>query len=136
MGTTKRFLPVGFVAIALIGCGADNTGRQAISGTVTFRGLPLDRGTIQFLPVSEGQGSGALIRDGKYSIPQEKGLEPGTYRILISSGEPGAKHGAEEAPGMSRPLSKERIPETYNLKSNKQVEVKPTGSNTFDFTID
>jgi hypothetical protein len=125
------------MALALIGCGADKSGRQAISGTVMFRGQPLDHGTIQFLPLpDEGQGSGALIKNGKYFIPQEKGLAPGPYRVLISSGEAGAKQGAEEAPGMSRPLSKDRIPENYNVKSDKQVEVKTTGSNKFDFTID
>jgi hypothetical protein len=85
-----RFRLTIFAALlATLGCGKEgpNT-RQALKGTVTLAGEALDEGSIQFVPIESGSAwrAGAMIVDGKYAIPREKGLPPGSYRVMISSG--------------------------------------------------
>lgn len=124
---------IGF--LALTGCGGSD-GRVAVSGTVKFQGKPLDRGTIQFHPTDlsgKAQFSGADIVDGQYSVPANKGLVPGKYKVMISS--PDAIEKEESAPGESGPPAKDRIPRKYNADSQEYVEVKSTGENKFDFDI-
>src|SRR5687767_4430562 len=71
----------------VIGCGSSD-GRRAVSGTVTFQGKPLDRGTIDFYRTGEPTvAAGTLISDGRYEIPAEKGLLPGKYLVKIESPE-------------------------------------------------
>lgn len=138
MPTYRRFLPALAVlaGVALLtGCGGSATDRQAVSGTVTLKGSPLDQGTIQFIPkAKEGAFSGANIENGKYRIAAAQGLVPGQYEVRISSGQPNTK-AAEAAPGETGPPALERIPPEFNTNSNKTVEVKATGPNTFDFSI-
>ena len=128
------------VAIFLSGCAKSTDGRLAISGTVMFKEQPLDEGTIQFYFKDKNElANGATIREGKYTIPAQQGLRPGTYRVMISSGEPGPKPSGSEpvAPG-SQParMSKERIPPEYNSQSEKNPvlrEVKEGQKNEFNF---
>jgi hypothetical protein len=125
------------------GCGDSTGGRQEISGTVTLKGQPLDEGFIQFLPLDNASPdqlatrSGAMIQNGKYLIPKEKGLVPGKYRVVISSGEKKGPISDAEAggPGPKSIFSKERIPADYNLKTKQVVEVKEGGPNQFDYAI-
>ncbi len=128
-----RAAGVGLLAVLLAGCG-DGDGRQAVSGTVTFKGQPVD-GSIDFIPAAgAGTQAGAVIEKGRYSIPRDKGLVPGTYKVMIFS--PDNKEVTPD-PGGNPFLAKakERIPAEYNEKTTLTREVKP-GGNTFDFTLD
>ena len=53
---------------------------------------------------------------------------------MISAGKGGTVGGTNEAPGMPVP-STELIPEEYNAKSDKSVDVTAQGPNTFNFDI-
>ena len=124
--------------VPVAGCAdsADNGPlRHAVTGTITFRGQPLDQGAIQFAPAgpADKHGGGAIIADGTYAIPEEKGLPAGTYKVMIFSAEEDAPVPGE-APGES-PVSAERIPPEFNVRSDKTVEVTPDGENKFDFSI-
>jgi hypothetical protein len=81
--------------------------------------------------------TGTLIRDGEFSIPAEKGLPPGTYRLEITSPDNNAApvvfRDASGGPGI--PTQPERIPPEYNVKSDKTVEVTTDGDNLFVFDI-
>lgn len=129
------------MAIALVsGCSSDSAAqRRAISGHVTFKGKPLEHGNIQFLFTDAGQGAGAgaAIQNGAYRIPASHGLTPGTYRVLISSGEI-VKNDKDVDPA-GRPLmrlGREVIPPQYNSRSTVKVEVRAVDDNTVDFTIE
>src|SRR5688572_18410502 len=75
------------VIAAFLGCGRSD-GRQLVSGTVTFQGKPLDQGTIDFYAAGKSTvEAGALITEGKYEIPADKGLLPGKYLVKIQSTE-------------------------------------------------
>jgi hypothetical protein len=131
-----RAIPGLFLVTALLGCGDPSGGREAVSGEILFKGKPLDQGTIQFDP-TEGQGtpSGGMIQQGKYAVEKMKGLKPGKYKVLISSGDPKQHAPPEELPGAPRPVFKERLPKEYNTASTQVVEAKKGEPNRFDFTI-
>jgi hypothetical protein len=130
-------------ASAAAGCGNAPDGRQKISGTIVLKGVPLDEGLIEFIPKADSSSkevatrSGALIKDGKYVIPRDKGLLPGTYMAVISAVEGNAP---EATPGVppgptKKGLAKDRIPADYNRTTKQIVEVTKEGPNQFDFTI-
>jgi hypothetical protein len=140
MRSARRKTLVWLALLVALGCGEakDPHGRLPLSGTVTFQGKPLDAGTIEFLPPNPGQGlsARALIRDGKYRVPREQGVPPGTYRVLITSPAPADGAAPEGPPGVKLPPpGRERIPPEYNRDSRQTAEVKEGGPNTFDFTI-
>ena len=78
-----------FLAVLLLlfaGCGP-RSDRLAVSGEVALDGAPLDEGSIRLTSTGNGKlfASGAMIKNGNFHVPQEKGLPPGTYRVEISS---------------------------------------------------
>ena len=129
--TLTLLLPLLFL---LSGCGGSKTGgRLPISGTVTFKGQSLAQGSIEFMPEQGGVSqAGAMIADGKFSIPADKGLVPGNYTVRISSLEQVAPR---EPGGTEGPQPKELIPAKYNIKTTLKKEVKQ-GATTFDFILD
>jgi hypothetical protein len=137
----KPLNPVGLVLSLLLvaswlGCADPSGGREAVSGDIRFKSEPLDQGTIQFIP-TDGQDttSGGMIHQGSYTVEKMKGLKPGKYKVVISSGDPKESAPPGELPGAPFPVAKERIPTDYNRASKQEVEVKKGGPNKFDFTI-
>lgn len=131
----REFFLVSILMPLLFGCG-NSDGRMAIDGTVSLKGKPIKEGVIEF--VSEAGKSGAIITDGKYAIPADQGLTPGTYKVLITAGD--GRTSIDSADGMPGPtggniVSKDTIPAEYNTKSKQEVTVKATGPNKFDFPI-
>jgi hypothetical protein len=136
------FLAIVLSLSVLQGCGgpADDLPRQAVSGTVTFKGKPLEAGMIQFQPISAGVATagGAGIKDGKYAIDQSEGLVPGQYQVKITSntaasGQPAS--GPPAMPGDAPPPPKEPIPAKYNSQSTLTANVTKEGPNTFPFDL-
>jgi len=138
----RRYSPVWFalvMAVGLAGCGAENPReRLPVSGTVTLDGAPLDQGSIQFAPLvrEDSVGSGAMIKDGKYEIPELKGLPVGKYRVRINSARVDESAPPPDPDGfMTGKPTIERIPPKYNRKSEEVVEVTAGGPNEFDYEI-
>lgn len=117
-----------------LGCQkADPLNRQAVSGTITLDGQPLESGSIEFSPVDNGTFSGATIENGTYAIPKEKGLSPGAYIVRISA----ANADAEPVglPGESNKIAPELIPAKYNAESDLEITVQADSENTFDVDV-
>src|SRR5262249_35444301 len=85
---SSRMLGVILAMFVLLfaGCGS-RSDRLAVSGEVTLDGSPVDEASIRLTSTGNGKlfASGAMIQNGKFHVPQEKGLPPGTYRVEISS---------------------------------------------------
>jgi hypothetical protein len=82
-------------ALAVLGC-ADSSGlppRSRVSGTVTYNGKPLERGTISFVPAdAKGRAAGGSVVDGRFSLTTQDpndGALPGKYRVAIQAKEAG-----------------------------------------------
>ncbi len=142
LGERSAMLAACLAAAVAAGCSsdADELAREAVSGTVTFDGQPLERGAITFVP--EGQvptQGGASITDGKYSIAKSEGLVAGNYNVAITSplgDAEKAKDAVTNAPGMPPKPPKDLIPAQYNKKSTLKAEVKAGASNVFDFNLE
>ena len=129
----------GVFLAGLVGCGQNKLGRLGISGKVTLDGKPLPQGLIQFEPVGRGPGavgSGTSIENGQYSIPTQKGLPPGEYRVRIHSSV--ALHqGQEGAMPDAGPhaIGREIIPPAYNSDTTLTASISDSGETTFDFAL-
>src|SRR3954465_12715974 len=88
-------------ASVLSGCSdGDNLPRQAVSGEVTMDGAPLPNGTIQFTPATELPTPALVpIEGGNYSIPKDRGLVPGSYKVSILTSGNAEPQEPTEAPG-------------------------------------
>jgi len=119
------------------GCGP-KTDRLPIDGKVVLNSQPLESGSIRFSTAGGEKifSSGAMIENGEYHIPRDKGVPPGTYRVEINSPDTKAPPIIVRLPGQppSSPMAPERIPAEYNSNSNKTVDIS-SSSNTFDFDI-
>jgi hypothetical protein len=120
------------------GCGAgDALQRCEISGKVTLAGSQLDAGSIQFMPrdaqSGPGLSGGASIEQGEYSIPRQRGLPPGIYKVMIFAA--GSKPAAQAMPGELAAPMEERIPPEFNVNSEQTVTVVHGERNAFDFDI-
>jgi hypothetical protein len=111
-----------------------------LSGYVSLNGAQLDSGTIRFTSVGGAKlvSSGAMIQDGAYHIPQEKGLLAGIYHVELSSPDKSAPPVMARATpgGPGIPVAPDRIPAEYNVDSKQSIEVAPDSDNQFDFSID
>jgi hypothetical protein len=126
------------LTVSLIGgCGGDPLGRHGISGTVTLDGAPLAKGNLSLQPAEQQPtSSGAVILEGKYSIPREQGLVAGKYRVSINAASRGGAELSETAPpGEPPPPPKELIPPDWNTASEQFIEVKKEGPFVFDFEV-
>jgi hypothetical protein len=129
------------MALVCLGCGPDYGGRVAVNGTVKLKGEPIDDGVIEFVPLAaDGETkSGAQILKGAYTIPAEKGLVPGEYRVIITAGDgrtrPDADPNEPPGPTGANIVSKDRVPADYNVASKQVVKVTADGPNEFNYDI-
>jgi hypothetical protein len=125
---------VGLLLVIGSGCGGGPQ-NEAVSGSVTWKGQPLDQGTIEFVPAGQGVPVGGVILNGRYQFLSTPGVPPGTYQVRISSRKGKASRPDIADFEMSDPTVKEQIPAKYNVKTELKAEVKRGGGNTFDFDL-
>ena len=122
------------------GCGSeDQLQRQAISGSVTLAGKPLESGMIQFQPTSTNETTAGVgtIALGRYRIAAIEGLVPGKYQVMITGalGPPAESKAGVRDEALPRAPAKELIPTRYNSNTELRAEVTKDGTNQFDFDL-
>jgi hypothetical protein len=133
-------LACGLLLLSLIGCGKNgDSQRHAISGTVLLGGEPLRTGSISFEPASGKTNGGAVIENGEYQIPQERGLVADTYRVRINCTVP--RQTAQQPPPGKLPGPEddrdplELIPSKYNSATQLTAQITDEGPKEFDFSL-
>lgn len=107
--------------------------RVAVVGTVRFRGKPLAKGIIRYLPQEPGLApAGAVISHGRYRIRSDNGLMPGLYAIMITAAGPSSA-GNVDSPESWRMT--EMIPSDYNRRTNLFRSVQRGRNNVIDFDL-
>lgn len=76
--------------VGAAGCGVDGTALTPVRGKVYYRGVPLSRGTVVFIPDENRGNRGPLARaeiqpDGSYVLRsgEEAGAVPGWHRVTV-----------------------------------------------------
>ena len=99
-----------------------------VAGEVTFDDQPVQKGTIQFIPVDEtpGRATGATITDGRYRITKEGGpLAGGTYAVRIVALRKTGKKIPDlmGPPGTMMEVEENYIPAAYNSRTTLKVVI-------------
>lgn len=129
-----------WLAVAVLACGCsegDGLQREAVSGKVTFDGKPLDRGSIQFLPMEANQGAGAWgeVVNGAYSIAASDGPVAGKYSVSISSVSKASATTSVLPRDDEGQVDPHAIPEVYNLRTTLDATVKAGELNEHNYDL-
>ena len=141
------------IGLASAGCGAGSN-LKPVTGTVTYKGAPVDGVTVVFAPAKGATGYGLTDASGKYTITTDgkPGAPLGTNKVMLSktasteSSTPNATpsdmiKGAQEMGSKGKRggtlASKSVIPSKYSMPDNGlTAEVGPDpAKNVFDFTL-
>lgn len=107
--------------------------RVAVAGTVHFRGRPVSKGIVRFIPQEPGlEPGGANIVEGRYRITKSSGLVPGLYAIMITA--PTLSGTGNDSPPQSARMT-EMIPFDYNQRTILFRSVQRGRSNVLDFEL-
>jgi hypothetical protein len=129
----------------LAGCGGAKKGQlptAQVTGQVTYRGAPLSRGTIKFIPVrASGKETrvahGVLDEQGRYCLgttAPDDGALPGDYEVAVESRvePPDVAHATKL--DLMRPKS--LIPARYaDPRSSRLTAHVVSGGNTVNFEL-
>lgn len=134
--TCIRFATAMLVAALVSGCGGAG-GRQAIEGTVTLDGVPLEKGQITFVPQGDTKGptAGAEIVGGKFTIAAAGGPFAGKFRVEITASRPGGMKVPDRMTGKLVDGYEQFIPTRYNAESQLSADVKAGVENRFEFAV-
>jgi hypothetical protein len=139
MSMLRRFLPV-LPLVFFLGCGDSSQPLVPVTGTVAFRGTPLQNGTIVFTPDARKGSTGAMAMgeiksDGSYSLRTGKsfGAAPGHYRITVA-----AVLGSPPSTGQPYNYQPSLLPEKYRDPelSGLAFEVKAGLAQAVDLKLD
>jgi hypothetical protein len=152
--------------LIVLGCSSDDGlgSRYSVSGTVTYKGSPLAKGTIGFTPEDQAlRGASGEINNGSYSLTTQApgdGALPGKYKVSIASKEDADVEVAKnllrndlKKKGVDASQMPPIVPPEYMMKAAKNVKslipVKYASpntsklsatvearSNTIDFTLE
>lgn len=126
------------LALCGAGCPGCKPSARAVDGRVTLSGQPLDQAAIVFVPLESGRKkTGAQIVAGKYQLPREIGLTPGSYRVEIVDNPPlGDPHSRKSKSSEANGVPPRRVlPYIYAHDSPLTVAIEAEGASTFDFDL-
>lgn len=129
---------VALVAVCITLAGCSGSGRLPLSGEVSFDGVPVERGYVQFTPMAgtTGPTSGADIKEGAYEVAPVRGLFKGSYRVEIQSWKRSGEVSVDPVTGEKFQGGNlvQLLPAKFNKESELTVEIEP-GKRTFDFHL-
>lgn len=141
IGPARRasFLTLAAAAMALtpLACSGSGPEMARVSGTVTYNGKPVPKGTVSFVSTEPGRrnATGMLDENGYYRLQTENpgdGAEVGDYDVTIYSHDEKILDYKPKVPVKAERLvpAKYEDPKTSGLKRTVK-----SGSNTYDFPL-
>lgn len=115
-----------FIAISF-GCGRSGIERVTVSGTVTYKGQPVQYGQVRFRPCGDTKGpsAGAFIVDGKYVAEGNGGVPVGAHRVEITARRRDPRHA--DGDNDRGTVTTQYLPDKYNRTSTLSITI-PSGS--------
>jgi hypothetical protein len=121
-------LLIGWLLSTSPGCGGNGPTTYPVTGTVTFNGVPLDKGQIAMRSVDgHATPTGGAIVDGKFALQSTAGEKIVEINATRESG--------PVNPTMGQAPREQYIPKNYNVESTLRANVVPGGPNAFDFPL-
>lgn len=127
------------------GCGhSDDLQRNAISGTITIDGAPLESGVVRLIPIEPHSGPGSMekVTEGAFQFTEENGPIAAQHRVEIEATEHVAFAIDDEAAFASfvkstgrSPLARNPIPAIYNSASTLTANIENTADQRFVFEL-
>jgi hypothetical protein len=123
----------------LPGCGhGPDIQRAIVSGKVSYRGQPIAKGAILFVPVKGTQGpqAGAEIKDGVYQVDASGGVPVGTLKVEVQAFRQMAANQNTSSPLRGHGGGfQQYLPDQYNRQSTVEVTLDGKGEQTRDFDL-
>jgi len=125
-------------ALAATGCGSSGPTMGRVSGTVTYQGKPIEKGTVTFIS-TDGERPNATgpIEGGSYTLQTSEpgdGAVVGEYKIAVSDIDPNAYITA--LPGAPAKKPKSGLPKQYlNADTSGMTFKVESGSQTKDIEL-
>jgi hypothetical protein len=124
-------------ALVPLACGQSGPEMARVSGTVTYKGKPVPKGTITFVAQSEGgrNATGELGPNGSYTLQTSQpgdGALLGEYKVTVYAHDEPVLDYIPTKPVKPQPLAPEKYekPGTTDLKATVK-----SGSNKIDFDL-
>lgn len=141
---TKSHSMIGALGLTLLvsafagGCGSGGPSMGRVSGTVSYKGQPLPKGTISFIATDAVRPNATGdIQNGAYTLQTAEpgdGAVVGEYKVAIIDVDPEAAN--EEMPGMPIEAPKSAIPAKYQNADRSGLTAKvESGGNTINFDL-
>jgi len=153
MSTWRAAAALAGIGLILVAGCSDDSGlakRYSVSGTVSYKGEPVPKGNVSFIPTTPGarEATGA-ITDGKFTLTTatpDDGALPGSYKVTVIASEADMSESAKIAGGgmfhhdaafaKAVKNAKNLVPPKYKLPdtSDLSADVKAQ-SNKFTFEL-
>lgn len=137
MYKTTTALGLAFLVTLAAGCGGEGVAPTAeVTGTVTYKGAPLENVNVVFTPANGRPATGTTDAEGKFTLStfaSDDGAVPGEHRVAITSTAIPPMPGTPEA---AKP-QKKLFPARYSdpAKSGLTAAVKEGEANEFKFEL-
>lgn len=140
---TSWFVLVSWVGLAfLAGCGGSEFQLAPVKGKVTYKGKPLEFGTVIFLPEKGPAATGQIQSDGSFVLETgtqtggaRKGAVVGKHKVEIRCLET-QRPGFKPPEGQEMPAGKSLIPAKYNQADSSGLTAEVTAKGPNEFTFD
>jgi hypothetical protein len=129
----------GMAAGGISGCGGGGLGepeRVVVYGDVTWKGNPIQEGTIRFIS-DAGPSAQGPIQNGSYRIEHKGGVPVGNCRVEIQAyEEQDIKEPGSTLIEMPSKVGVQFLPQQFNSQSTLLVEVASGKQNEHDFHLE
>ena len=131
----RRFVWAWEVILCVAGCNGPSD-RFVIRGTVTLDGKGIPKGSIAFRPLESARSpsAGAEIVDGQFSIPAEKGVRPGQFRVEIIATRKTGKSIKDPVFGPTD-VEVQYLPPRYNIRSELTADITADKADELNFEL-
>lgn len=122
VASLSMFWPVVLVAVAgFAGCRENGFERVVVVGTVTYQGMPIEKGEVLFFPQGGAPASVAVVQQGAYRADAQGGVPVGDYRVEIRAYRLSATTASNGLTHAS--TGRQLLPSKYNTKTELALSV-------------
>jgi hypothetical protein len=116
----RRIVPVLIVALLLAGCGPKRGSKAVVSGTVTYKGRPVNGAALLLYPASAGKAETVTIPVSQEGTFHTADVPPGDYKIVV---QPSAGTSGPSTRGMSEAKKAEMKAKLDEMKTPATIPI-------------